>query len=106
MLATLLATTVGAIVSISFALTATRRADALERASYISGIAAANSAIQQHDYTTAASYLDRVPAKHRGWEYHYLRAALVHHESDWQFTYRSSSARRWSSTGRAPERSR
>ena len=73
----------GAIVAAGYAINADRRADELERASYVAGIAAANSAVQQQDYATAAARLDLVPAIHRGWEYDHLRARLVHHSDEW-----------------------
>ena len=77
--ATLLVAILGMVVSTSFAVEATRRAHELERANYVSGLTAAAAAVEQQDYATAVARLDRLPAHHRGWEYEYLRARLVHH---------------------------
>lgn len=77
--ATLLVAILGTVVSMSFALEAMRRADELERASYLSGIAAATAAVEQQDYETAAARLDRLPERQRSWEHDYLRARLQHH---------------------------
>ena len=90
-LATLAVAIVGAVVAGRFAVvanrnasTATERADRLERASYLSGIAAAHRAIEQHDFAGATTELERLPPAHRGWEYDYLRARLVHHLDEWE----------------------
>jgi WD40 repeat protein/tRNA A-37 threonylcarbamoyl transferase component Bud32 len=81
--ATLLVAIGGAVIAARYALVATQRANALERTSYISGIAAAVSALEQHDFATAAAYMEQAPAEHRGWEYDYLRARLVRHLDEW-----------------------
>ena len=89
--ATLLVAIAGAIVAGQYALAANRnardaiqRASELERAGYIAGIAAANSAVQQQDFATAAARLDRTPVVHRGWEYRYLRAQLIQFSDEWE----------------------
>ena len=81
--ATLAVAIAGSLVAGQYAMAATRRADEQERASYLAGIAAANSAIEQQDYASAALLLDRVPRVHRGWEYDHLRAKLVQYREEW-----------------------
>lgn len=82
-LATVLVAVAGAGVASRYAVIASARADSMERASYISGIAAAMSAIDQHDHATAEAYLDQTPESHRGWEHDYLRARLRSHLAEW-----------------------
>ncbi len=79
--ATLVVSTAGAIVAARYAVVAGARAAQLGRTSYVAGMAAAVSALEQHDYVTAAGYLDQTPAVHRGWEYEHLRARLTQHLS-------------------------
>jgi len=81
--ATLIVAIVGAFVASGYAVDATQRANELERANYRFGVAAANSAVQQEDYRTAAAHLDGAPAVHRGWEHDYLRARLTQHVDEW-----------------------
>ena len=60
-MATLVVAITGAAVATGYALDSMERADALERASYVSGIAAASSAVREQEFATAATWLDRVP---------------------------------------------
>ncbi len=82
--ATLIVAIIGALVALDYARMANRRALAMERSSYISRIAAASSAIAQWEFPEAARHLDHTPPRHRGWEYDYLRARLVHHLEEWE----------------------
>ncbi|MEM7306941.1 MAG: serine/threonine-protein kinase [Planctomycetota bacterium] len=83
-LATLLVAATGALVAGKYALAADRRTDQLERANYLSGIAAAGAAVEARDFRGAAEHLQRTPAWHRGWEYDYLRARLSQHTAEWE----------------------
>lgn len=89
-LATLAVSLIGTAVASRYAVVASRyaasdsaRADAMERASYISGIAAAMSAAEHHDLVAAAAYLDKTPPTFRGWEYQYIQAQFDAHLAEW-----------------------
>jgi WD40 repeat protein len=82
--ATLIVAIVGAIVATKLAITATSRADALERTSYVAGLAAAASAVERDDFIGAAGYLDATPVGPRGWEYDHLRARIVPQHDEWE----------------------
>ncbi len=81
--ATLLVAVTGAIVAAGFALEATARAAELERSSYVSGLAAAASALEQGDHVVASLHLDKLPLELRGWEYDHLRARLEGQLDEW-----------------------
>ncbi|MEQ8767110.1 MAG: protein kinase [Planctomycetota bacterium] len=81
--ATLLASMIGTIVALSYARVANKRAQALERSSYVANITTAGSAIDQQDYRMATDYLAKAPEHLRGWEFEYLQAKLIQHEAEW-----------------------
>lgn len=59
--ATLAVAIVGAVVATRFAVSATHRADALERSNYVAGLAAAVSSIEQDEFIAARGHLDGLP---------------------------------------------
>ena len=81
--ATLIVAVIGAFIATMFAVNASRTAASARRASYISGLAAAAAALDQHEYGEAVTYLDALPEEYLGWEAAYLRAELSDHLVEW-----------------------
>jgi predicted Ser/Thr protein kinase len=66
----------GAVVALLFAVRAGHNAQQARYETYRARLAAAVSALAEHDVAHAAAQLDAAPEAFRGWEWHHLRARL------------------------------
>ena len=66
----------GAGIAIQQAFVARQEEANAQHQAYLASVAAAATALQNHDIRLARRSLERAPVEHRGWEWHHLRSRL------------------------------